>query len=1026
MLKIKLIIKYLLIFLVISIISGIFIFLSFISLDFENGLILIKQIPQKANGSLVSAPRTKEKNTITWDFLSRENNLGAIDINFGSTGATVFRIRKSDTYLHYQNGFKTDRFEIDQYTSFDFPIIAKSKEKKYTMEVEFYSDKKIPISQINPNFVEINKFTYNEFFNKFGFSWEKIIKNLIYALNINTETRIFLSCYFTLLFFYFIHKKFKKRFLLIIPILYLIPGSIFIALSGLNSQIILFFVLLIFAIIIFRLKSGFTFFIALIYLLLGIVLFEFYKNQVGSKLSLIAYLSLVIGSVQLFLEIISNPEKNIFKPSIKSGIMQKYKEIFYIKLRKIYALLFNPGTSFKYLRIKINYFLASDILSIVLIILVVQWFTQFKWGEYLFTGDFRFNIFQNMIDDQYLSLISNQFSSNNFIYLTFYSIFYLFQFIPYQYVVLYLLHGIPILLFLSMKYVLLKIIHYKRNNFVIYLFVSSIALYYAINPALFLRYVHWTILHSNMLLPLFIYLLFKFLQNKNLLGWYFFLLPLVAFFGAMVPHGVVVYALAALVLYISVYFIYRPSIKKYLIKGILLSCIYLLSFIHIIYPVLIGYGQTKSSLESASKSYFMAFFSRNSNIYTSISGTNFFDQLISYPSSLSIGLLMFLLVILFFIFKNSRNKINFVLFLSILLSLIFITGYKTFGDIFDLLNLTYITHLLWLVKDPNMYYLVFLILLSFLFTRVVVFSSISKFFILILSLLLISLNLNFILKSEKTHFNNDFDFVKVPDEYLTLSDRLEKDKGRNFWYPNNVYVSKNFSKDVICFPTPQLWLTRNKELLSYLNPDYKNLVNIISTEIYENKCKNINFLDWIISAQSLNVILDKNSVNNRSCPKDNTAEKIKLASSCMSQLPNIYKYKTIGNIDIYKSKLLIKDSLYTYEGDVSGLDKYLKNNPVNIIYKESKAEKIQKIDLTSFSILNEAYDKNWLDENNKPPLYKANIVSMLYEGQNRKFHYRGESEFQKIVSIQKALLVLSGLLFIILSIKEKIHEKKYL
>lgn len=995
------------------------VFASSISFDFENKQVLVKQAPIKEKFlELEIQNMSTNPNNISWTFKSKERNMAGVAVEVDTSGIAVFRIKEKGHDLYYQNGLDLDKFRIDRFFSFDFPLIASSAGKTFVLTADYPLESNLAASEFKPSIMEINKYSYGNFFNEQGGS-KGLIQKLSSYVNGNNIVKLFFGSWIMIGLFHFLVKSSKNRYLFIVPLFTFLAVSLFIAMKGFVHQFLLIIGLWIYLIISLRLRSNHSFIVALIYFILGIFLFLFNKSPISGKVSLLAYAFLVIGSFQFFVELIQ-VKKMKSKPILPISFQKKY--INFGLITRISKIV--PWKKLEGVKIE-KYLFIFDVLFIIIIILAVQWFVDFRWGQYLFTGDFRFNVHNSIIGNSYLHLISGQFSSNNFIYLTFYSFFSVFQFVPYQYMVLYLIFGLPILLFLSMKYVLLKMVNFK-NSWIIYFLASSVALYYSLNPSIFLRYVHWTILHSNMLLPIYILLLYGVLRKKKIFTPSLMLLPVVLYFGAMVPQGVVIYAIATFFLYISVYLLSGPAFKKYLLKGILLFSVYILSFAHVLFPILIGYGQTKSSLESPTKSYFLSYFSRNSNILTAVSGTNFYDPLINYAFPFSVGLLMFIMTIAFFAFTKSKNRINFVLLLFSLIMLIVLTGYRTFSGIFDFLNATYVSHFLWLIKDPNMYYLVFLMLLSFLFVRVVVFSNVSKIFIFLLSILLITLNILFILGSKTKSFNEDFQFVKVPNEYFAVSDLLSKDSGRNFWYPNDTYVSKNFSKNVVCFPTPPLWLTENKELFGYLVSDYKKLSKTISEEIYDKNCKNVNFLDWIISAHSLNVILDRNSVDNKNCPKDNTEDKIKQATLCMSKLKYVYKYKTEGNIDIYKSKLPIKKEVYLHEGNIETLDSFLKKNPVNVVYLPKNEEKSEKLPLSEFTILNESFDKNWEDENNNQPIYRVNLGSMVFKGENHKFSYREEDSFQKLVLGQKSILAIFGLLSIIFYIKQKKHDKKSL
>lgn len=673
---------------------------------------------------------------------------------------------------------------------------------------------------------------------------------------------------------------------------------------------------------------------------------------------------------------------------------------------------------------KLHFFIL-DIAFIIAIVLIIYHVIDFKFGWYFLAGDFRFNIFKELQADFFLRLISSKISTNNFIHVPFYSAYLFLQHVPYFYILIYIFFGIPILIFLSTKYILLKAAHAKNNIFY-NLFFSSLAFYVAINSAVFDRYIHWTILHGTIFFPIFLYIYFRYLREKKNLNKYLLLLPLLLYFGAMTPQLVVVYFFATLIMWVGWLLLYNNiRFKTYLIRGALTLTGAVISFFHIVFPTLIGYAQAKSDYEGIITGKILAYFAKNSSIYSAISGTNFFDPLIKPPSILTAGFLIFLLCLILLTVNKKNNKINSILLFSILSIMIIITGYPTFYYIFDFMKNTPLEDFFWLAKDPNMYYTFFIILVVFLLGRLAVFSNLKKRYLISFSIFIVLLNLLIILRTDKKPFNEYYQFVKIPIEYTVLGNYLEKDPGRNLWLPSDTYVGKNFSGKMIIFPSPSWWVTKNKELVYYSTPDYKKLIMTIDNEIYEKNCKNVYFLDWIIAAQNLNIIIDRN-IESKDLPKEYDVEsKLKKITSCIAKLQGLYKFKTIGNIDVYKSKLKLGKGIYEYKGGIEGLNKFLKKNPSNILYETSRKESIKKVEIDSYTILNESYDKNWLDKSGNSALYKINLVSMLFASdKNNEFHYRGASGFQKAVLAQQFLLLIFVFLSLVYFLKRNPKSNK--
>jgi len=641
-----------------------------------------------------------------------------------------------------------------------------------------------------------------------------------------------------------------------------------------------------------------------------------------------------------------------------------------------------------------------------LILLTIFWFTNFNYAGVLQSGDFRIHLKQDVVGDQFLTLVSNRFSNNNFVYLSFLPLYSFLRYLPYSVVLIYIFLIIPILLFCSLLFTFLKATHYKfqRQGIASFFFLCSLAFYSAINPSHFNRIGHFTILHSFIFLPLLSYLTYRFLWQKSLVNRYLFLFFLFFYLGGSTPQMVVVNNLVIGAVYIF-FLVSRQSFSAFLKKMLPLGIAVFLAQAHIIYPLIIGQGVIKSLRESAITTQVLESLSQKSNIYTAISGTNYYQGLISYPVQFSTGFLIFLLVCAFFIGCKAKKRIDYFLFLTMLLGLIIVTGYRTFPVFYKIIGNTPLHSFLWLIKDPNMYYHVFLIPLLFLPARIVQLKLINQRIIFFLGSLILISNSCFIFLSGKQEYNKFYDSIEVPDYHFTLSEELERLGGRNFWVPYDIYTRKNFSKEIPYFPSPIWWLTENKELTDETEV-YRELIEVIEKEISDNHCQNIYFLDFIIATQDLNIVIDQNSINNPMLGVYDTEDKIVQANNCMLKIPHIEKLLSLGNIDVYRSNLEIKNEVYSYQGSIDGLNEFIKKNPVHIVFELGSKEEAKTLDIKDFSILNESLDKNWRDSKGAGSLYKVNLASMLFGNANGNFSYRGAREFQLIIQAQKLAVLL--------------------
>lgn len=659
-------------------------------------------------------------------------------------------------------------------------------------------------------------------------------------------------------------------------------------------------------------------------------------------------------------------------------------------------------------------YLIVDLLFIIIIILIVYLFIDYQFNKYLQTGDFRLHLDKDVIGDQFLNLISKRYSNNNFPFLSFYSVFYFLQFVPYHFAIIYIWFGIPTLLFLSLKHTLLRIIHFKDDKIIIYIFAASLSFYFAINPLFFQRIGHWTILHGTIFLPTYVLFLSQYLKNKFIINRNLWILPILLYLGAVTPQLIVFYFISSIVIYIAVSLISKNISGNYFFRGFVVLFISFFPFSHIVYPILIGYGQTRAAWEGTTTGNVLYSLSRNSNILTAISGTNFFENSIKFPLGIGTGFLIFFVCMTFYLRKKIIDKLNIILMLCILFLLVLSTGYRSFSSLYDAMSITFIRNFLWVLKDPTNTYWLFLIPLFILFSRLIAFSNTKNIYVFFISLLIVLSNISFLYFCDKNYYKRSFyRFVEIPKEYFMVRDILKDDNGRNLWLPYEIYRNKFFSKGLIYFPSPFHWLTKNKELTDSTK-DYRNLISIIESEIFDYNGKNTYFLNWIIESQNLNIIIDENSIRNPTV-SENVKRKLKIAKRCMDSLPNVYKYFENGGIIIYKSNLILNDKYYViYKGQPNScfLNELLRYNPCHVIFTDeeggetNKSFMIKNIESDGFfTILNESFDENWLNFSHVGPKCKVNFASMLFEGENKGFYYRGEMGFKIIVTIQKIILL---------------------
>src|SRR3989344_7094325 len=110
---------------------------------------------------------------------------------------------------------------------------------------------------------------------------------------------------------------------------------------------------------------------------------------------------------------------------------------------------------------------------IIIIISIIYFFIGYSFGDYLMIGDLSLHINKEMFGDRVNKLISFKYSNNNFVFLSLHSIYFILEKLSYHAVLIYILFGIPILLYLSMTFVLSRIINVNKDNNLSNYFLTS-------------------------------------------------------------------------------------------------------------------------------------------------------------------------------------------------------------------------------------------------------------------------------------------------------------------------------------------------------------------------------------------------------------------------------------------------------------------------------------------------------------------------------------------------------------------------
>lgn len=287
-------------------------------------------------------------------FYSRDNNLGIVAIRFNTYGRInkdklIFRIKeKGANNWYYENAYKVDQFQPNNFFTFGFPIIKDSKDKIYIFQLESTKGKKkdaVAISNISPIFLMKYQYPKQELLSNrtrlIFHLWQKFKEAIgIDYLYLGSVKLIFTSTnsagllissliYALPLIFYILWyypwklpKEYEIRLSLIfITIVLLLSINVAEELGSLVATIML-LVLWVMIVIRYHLESTVTFFYAIVFLLLIPANSIIKHSYAAERSAYYLYYFLGIGAIFSFLEM---------NKLIKTGTLGYYKLIKLIK-----------------------------------------------------------------------------------------------------------------------------------------------------------------------------------------------------------------------------------------------------------------------------------------------------------------------------------------------------------------------------------------------------------------------------------------------------------------------------------------------------------------------------------------------------------------------------------------------------------------------------------------------------------------------------------------------------------------------
>jgi len=186
--------------------------------------VLTREYPRSAV-SVIPEGEIYQGDKIVSEFEATENYLGIIGFRFWTfyrlnDDYLIFRIRENKSLdWYYQNKYKADQFQPNQYFTFGFPAIADSLGKQYVFEIESVQGRSgiaVGASKIDPIFVVKYKYPREQITSSYprfiSFSLDKFF-NLIYRAEVRASSFIYLIPFLLyLLTFTSTYLLFEKTF----------------------------------------------------------------------------------------------------------------------------------------------------------------------------------------------------------------------------------------------------------------------------------------------------------------------------------------------------------------------------------------------------------------------------------------------------------------------------------------------------------------------------------------------------------------------------------------------------------------------------------------------------------------------------------------------------------------------------------------------------------------------------------------------------------------------------------------------
>lgn len=260
---------------------------------------------------------------ISTQFVAKDDRMGIVSVRFDTFSkinddTLIFRIKeRGQNNWYYENVYKVDQFQDDQFFTFGFPIIENSLGKEYIVELE--SQYGTPGNAVAVSSIEPDLFVKHQY-QKERLASDKsyLLSSLINKIKVSFVDREFLVSsiiYLLPLLLYILWQFYKEFFLqrfyfVLVPMALILIQSIW--LQHKNEIIILGTLWLVTIVIyVYKLSSRVTFLLALVPLALSLVTSLIGQPNMLENFTMWTYLLLCVGIIQQLTEYKRGNKKHV-------------------------------------------------------------------------------------------------------------------------------------------------------------------------------------------------------------------------------------------------------------------------------------------------------------------------------------------------------------------------------------------------------------------------------------------------------------------------------------------------------------------------------------------------------------------------------------------------------------------------------------------------------------------------------------------------------------------------------------------